>query len=165
MKLREQNWKQKIKKKIKDKEKEKEIEYNLVLILKSLNNIICNPLNLMSSIETLKNELNFLDIETYLNQFRSKPYYKYKIYPLLEFLKELFLKSKKQKGFLHIVKDMNIIITEENKITDRQIDRLNYMLIFQYEKLLLLDNEIYDIFIYLKDIFPYLKHDYKLLVK
>ena len=38
---------------IKDKEKEKEIEYNLVLILKSLNNIICNPLNLMSSIETL----------------------------------------------------------------------------------------------------------------
>ena len=150
---------------IKDKEKEKEIEYNLVLILKSLNNNICNPLNLMSSIETLKNELNFLDIETYLNQFRSKPYYKYKIYPLLEFLKELFLKSKKQKGFLHIVKDMNIIITEENKITDRQIDRLNYMLIFQYEKLLLLDNEIYDIFIYLKDIFPYLKHDYKYLLE
>ena len=148
---------------IKDKEKEKEIEYNLVLILKSINNIICNSSNLMSSVDTLKNELNFIDIETYLNQFHSKPYYKYKIFPLLEILKELFLKSKKQKGFLHIVKDLNIIINEENQITDRQIDRLNYMLIYQYDKLLLLDNEIYDIFIYLKDIFPYIKHDYKYL--
>ena len=148
---------------IKDKEKEKEIEYNLVLILKSLNNIIFNPSNLMTNVDTLKNELNFIDIEAYLNHFHSKPYYKYKIFPLLEFLKELYLKSKKQNGFLHIVKDMNRTINEENKITDRQIDCLNYMLIFQYDKLLLLDNEIYDIFIYLKDIFTYLTNDYKYL--
>lgn len=149
----------------KDKDKDKEVEYNLVLIIKSLNSILYNhSKNLYSSVDSLKQEMNFADIEQYLNQFQSKPYYKYKIFPLLEILKELNLKTKKEKAFLNSAKDMNIIINRENKITDSQIDCLNYMLIIQYERFLLLNNEIYEIFIFLKDIFTYLKNEYKYLL-
>ena len=156
-----------IKEKDKDKEKDKEIdvEYNLVLILKSLKNILNNSSrNIFSSVDSLKNELNYIDIEAYLNQFHSKPYFKYKIYPLLEILKETHLKNKKEKAFLHSAKEMNITINEQNKITESQIDCLNYMLIFQYERLLLLENNVFEIFVYLKDIFSYLKGDYKYLL-
>ena len=150
---------------LKEKDKEKDLEYNLVLIIKSLNNILYNSsLNLTSSVDNLRNELNFIDIEAYLNLFRSKHYFKYKVSPLLEVLIEIFLKTKKQKAFLHVAKEMNIAINEENKITENQINCLNYMLIFQYEKFLSLDNDIFDIFIYLKDIFSYLKDEYKYLL-
>ena len=144
--------------------KDKESEYNLVLILKSLNNILTNSLGSLLFInDSLKQELNILDIQEYLNKFNSKPYYKYKIVPLLEILKELFLKTKKEKAFLIIAKEMNITITGKNKITDTQIDRLNYMLIINYERLLLLDNEVYDFFFYLKDIISFLTDDYNYL--
>lgn len=144
--------------------KEKESEYNLVLIIKSLNSVINNnPKNLMSN-NNSRQELNYSDIELYLKKFRSKPYYKYKIFPLLEILETIYIKTKKEKAFLNAAKEMNITINEENKIVDSQIDRLNYILISQYEKLLKLDNEVYDIFFYLKDIFSYLYDEYKHLL-
>ena len=150
---------------IKEKEKEKDAEINLILIIKSLNIILYNHSNnLYSNVDNLRQELNFTDIESYLNQFQSKPYYKYKIFPLLEILKELYLKTKKEKAFLNCAKEMNITINQDNRITDSQIDRLNYMLIMQYERFLLLDNEIFDVFVFLKDIFTYLKDDYKYLL-
>ena len=140
--------------------KEKESEYNLVLIIKSLNSVINNiPKNLISS-NNSRQELNYSDIELYLKKFHSKPYYKYKIFPLLEILETIYIKTKKEKAFLNSAKEMNITINEENKIVDSQIDRLNYILISHYEKLLLLDNDVYDIFFYLKDIFPYLYDEY-----
>ena len=150
----------------KDKEKEKKVEFNLVLILKTLNYILYNnSKNLYSNIDSLKQELNFNDMETYLNQFQSKSYYKYKIFPLLEILKALYLKTKKEKVFLNCAKEMNITINQNNKINDSQIDRLNYMLIIQYERfLLLLDNDIFDIFVFLTDIFTYLIVDSKYLL-
>ena len=146
---------------LKDKDKEKEIEYNLYLIIKSLNNILSNfSCILFSNNDNSKQELNYLDIEEYLKNFHSKPYYQYKVYPLIEILKQVYLKSKKEKSFLNSVKEMNITVNEENKITETQIDCLNYILIIQYEKLLLLDQEIYDIFVYLKDIFSFFKDEY-----
>ena len=149
---------------LKDKDKEKEIEYNLYLIIKSLNNILSNfSCILFSNNDNSKQELNYLDIEEYLKNFHSKPYYQYKVYPLIEILKQVYLKSKKEKSFLNSVKEMNITVNEENKITETQIDCLNYILIIQYEKLLLLDQEIYDIFVYLKDIFSFFKDEYKYL--
>ena len=153
-----------INKKVKDpiSTKEKENEYNLVLIIKSLNSIINNiPKN---SYNNSRQELNYSDIELYLKKFHSKPYYKYKIFPLLEILEAIYIKTKKEKAFLNSAKEMNITINEENKIVDSQIDRLNYILISHYEKLLLLDNEVYDIFFYLKDIFSYLYDEYKHLL-
>ena len=145
--------------------KDKDIEYNLVLILKSLNNIVCHSSQSSSAnSDNLKQDLNFIEIEAYLKQFQSKPYYKYKIAPLIEILKEFYLKAKKEKAFLNTAKDMNITINEKNTITDSQIDRLNYMLINNYERLLLLDNEIYDVFYFLKDIFTFLTDDYKYLL-
>ena len=137
---------------IKEKEKEKDAEINLIIIIKSLNIILYNHSN-NSNVDNLRQELNFTDIESYLNQFQSKPYYKYKIFPLLEILKELYLKTKKEKAFLNCAKEMNITINQDNRITDSQIDRLNYMLIIQYERFLLLDNEIFDVFVFFKRYF------------
>ena len=144
--------------------KDKETEFNLVLILKSLNYILCHTSrSLLSNSDSSKQELNFLDIRDYLNKFNSKPYYKYKIVPLLEILNELYLKTKKEKAFIDIAKEMNEKVTEKKRITDIQIDCLNYMLIMNYERLLLLDNDVYDLFLYLKDIISFLTENYKYL--
>ena len=155
-----------INKKVKDPlpVKDKEIEYNLVLIIKSLNNIICHSGSLSLNSDNFKQELNFIEIEAYLKQFQSKPYYQNKIAPLIEVLKVLYLKTKKEKAFLNIAKDMNITINEKNMITDSQIDLLNYMLINSYERLILLDSDIFDVFYFLKDIFTFLTDDYKYLL-
>ena len=99
--------------------KEKESEYNLVLIIKSLNSVINNiPKNLISS-NNSRQELNYSDIELYLKKFHSKPYYKYKIFPLLEILETIYIKTKKEKAFLNSAKEMNITINEENKMSNR----------------------------------------------
>ena len=138
-----------INKKVKDllplKEDEAENEYNLAIILKSLIYILYNFSRQLNLGNDPKQELIIPSIEKYLEKFKSKPYYDIKISPIINFLKSHYLLSKQEKAFLTTIKDIKLGISKVRKLNDNQIDRINYILVKNFEKLINFD-EIVEIF-------------------
>jgi hypothetical protein len=62
-------------------------EFNLTIIIKSLINILYNFSRQINLGNDPKQELNIPSISKYLNQFKEKPYYDKKIFPIRYFLK------------------------------------------------------------------------------
>ena len=58
----------------------------LVSLLKKANSFIYNYSNIILSNPSLINELNINDIEKYLQNYKDKPYFETKIYPLIQAL-------------------------------------------------------------------------------
>ena len=105
-----------------------------------------------------KQELNISSIITYLNQFKEKVYYDDKISPIIDFINSHYLLSKKEKSFLPVIKDINECVRKEKKLTNSQIDRINYMVIFNFEKFLNFE-EKFDFFPHLIDIISKIKEN------
>ena len=127
-----------INKKVKEltplKEDDEDTEYNLTMILKSIMNtlyIFSRNLNLVND---SKQELNIQSIEAYLNQFKDKSYYNIKIETIINFMKSYNILSKQEKGFVSTIKEIKNRIVNEKKITNNQIDTINYILIYQFQK-------------------------------
>ena len=120
-------------------------EYNLTIIIKSLINILYNFSRQLNLGNDPKQELNIPLISKYLNQFKQKPYYDKKIFPIIYFLKSHYLLSRQEKAFTTIIKDIKSDIIKVKKINDHQIDNINYILINNFKKLVNL-NESCEIF-------------------
>ena len=127
-----------INKKVKElvplKENEPDNEYNLAIILKSLVNILYNYSRQINLGNDSKQELDIPAIDNYFNQFKTKSYYNIKILPITYFIKSHYLLSKKERGFLNSIKDINYNINKEKKLNDNQIDRINYIIINNFQK-------------------------------
>ena len=149
-----------INKKVKDlmpsKENESENEYNLVIIIKSLMNILYNFSIQLNLGNDPKQELSIYSIIKYLDKFKSKPYYNIKVLPIIHFLKSHYLLSRQEKAFIAIIKDIKVNLNKVKKLNDNQIDCINYMLIKNFEKLINL-KEIADLFSNLFYMFSELK--------
>ena len=147
----------------KEKEPDNEKEFILYKIIISLNHL----LKYNSSIEDKSNfgqELNFSDIIYFFDFFKEKAFYSVKIYPLLEIIKTLYLHNSKGKIFLKTIQDIFQTVNKEKKITDNQIDRINYILITHYDTLLNLNTDSFNIFLCLKGIYKYIYYNHKYLV-
>ena len=156
-----------INKKIKEqtpiKEKNEESEYNLVIILKSLLNVLYNYSRQINLANDAKQELNIKDIEAYFEQFKDKSYYNIKINPILEIIKSYYILSKQEKGFINAIKDIKNNIHNNKNITDNQIDMINYILINRFQKLIGFEDS-FEIFFNLYNIFDKInKKEYKYL--
>ena len=138
------------------KEKGEESEYNLVIILKSLINILYNYSRQINLANDAKQELNIPALEAYFKQFQEKSYYKNKINPILEIIKSYNILSKQEKGFISAIKDIQKYIHNNKKITDNQIDIINYILINKFQKFISFENSC-EIFFNLYNIFDKVK--------
>ena len=144
------------------KEKDEEKEYNLVIILKSLLNIFYNASRQLNLGNDTKEELNIPAIEAYFDQFLDKPYYNIKIYPILEILKSYYILSKQESGFKYAIEDIKNYLDNNKKITDSQIDIINYILINRFKKFV--GSEDCEFFFELSNIFDKInKKEYKYL--
>ena len=127
-----------INKKVKElvplKENEPDNEYNLAIILKSLVNILYNYSRQINLGNDSKQELDIPAIDNYFDRFKTKSYYNIKILPITYFIKSHYLLSKKERGFLNSIKDINYNINKEKKLNDNQIDRINYIIINNFQK-------------------------------
>ena len=148
----------KVKEQIPLKDNENESEYYLTLIIKSLVNILENSSKNVNLEFPSKQEINISSIITYLNQFKEKVYYDDKISPIIDFINSHYLLSKKEKSFLPVIKDINECVRKEKKLTNSQIDRINYMVIFNFEKFLNFE-EKFDFFPHLIDIISKIKEN------
>ena len=145
------------------KEKDEESEYNLVIILKSLLNILYNASRQVNLGNDSKDELNIPAIEAYFEQFSDKPYYNIKIIPTLEMLKSYYILSKQESGFKNAIEDIKNYLTNNKKITDNQIDIINYILINRFKKFVA-SGDSCEIFFELSNIFDKIdKKEYKYL--
>ena len=81
-----------------------------------------------------KQEINIPALEDYFEQFQDKPYYKIKIEPILDVIKSYFILSKQEKGFIRAIKSIQASLNKNKKITDNQIDIINYILINRFQK-------------------------------
>ena len=127
-----------INKKVKEqtplKEKDPENEYLLTIILKSIVNALYQFSRQLNIGNNSKQELNLANIELYLNQFKEKEYFNIKVMPIIEFLKSYYILSKKEAGFLYIMNDILENFINNKKITNSQIDIINYYLIYRFDK-------------------------------
>ena len=120
-------------------------EFNLTIIIKSLINILYNFSRQINLGNDPKQELNIPSISKYLNQFKEKPYYDKKIFPIRYFLKSHYLLSKQEKAFTTTIKNIKSEIFKVKKLNDAQIDSINYILVNNFKKLVNL-NETCEIF-------------------
>ena len=145
------------------KEKDEENEYNLVIILKSLLNVLYNYSRQINLASDAKQELNIPALEEYFEQFQEKPYYNIKIEPILDVIKSYFILSKQEKGFIRAIKSIQASLNKNKKITDNQIDIINYILINRFQKFVGMGDSC-EMFFILYNIFDVVnKKEYKYL--